>query len=136
MEWLAATLPVADLARTALEELRAAARRAVRVGRADLAHPDVDRGAQRDAVHGDATRAANAFATIGVEGNRILALLHELRVESIQEFGQGHLRRGVVHDVRNELAGVCAGCLAPHVKGQFHGRSPPTVAHIANRKRS
>ncbi|WP_402376432.1 CoA transferase [Isoptericola rhizosphaerae] len=50
MEWLAATLPVADLARTALEELRAAARRA------GVAGPLVDAPL-------DPARVAAAFAS-------------------------------------------------------------------------
>ena len=61
--------------------------------------------AVRDAVDHQAAAAADAFAAVGVERDRILAFLDELFVDDIQHLEERHVGMHVVGGVVYEPAG-------------------------------
>ena len=58
-----------------------------------------------DAVDHDAAHAADAFAAVVIEGDRLLALVHELFVQDVEHLQERHVRVGVVDLVTDHAAG-------------------------------
>jgi hypothetical protein len=71
-------------------------------------------------VHHDATRAADALATVAVEGDRGLAERHQPVVEAVEGFEQRHVGAHVVEPIADEAAGRSRVALAPDAKRELH----------------
>ena len=71
-------------------------------------------------VDEEAARSANAFATVVVERDRIIALAHEVVVQHIEHFEKGHVLGNIVHGVVLDAALVVRAALPPDLQVQFH----------------
>ena len=61
-----------------------------------------------DAVDHEATGAADAFAAIVLEGDRLFALFDQLFIQHIEAFENRHVGVDIVHYVADELARLIA----------------------------
>ena len=74
----------------------------------------------RDAVDHHAARAADAFAAIVLELNRLLAFFNQLFVDDIEHLQKGRVGADVVGGVFDEVAIARRGVLSPDVEFQIH----------------
>ena len=72
------------------------------------------------AVDAHRASAANAFAAIGVKGDRILALLQEAVVHDVEHFEKGGIRRNVSRLRSHEFALGFAVFLPPNLELEVH----------------
>ena len=78
--------------------------------------------AVRLAVDDHRTGAANAFPAIGIEGNRLLALGHQILVDHVQHFQKGHVGRDVGGRVGDQPALALGVLLPPDFQSKIHAR--------------
>jgi hypothetical protein len=71
-------------------------------------------GTVRDAVDHAPARAADAFAAVRVERDRVLALADEIFVDDVQHFEKGHVSRDALRHVVHQAAGLILRRLAPY----------------------
>src|SRR5204862_8306326 len=69
--------------------------------------------AMRDAVNDQGARAADAFAAIGIEGKRFVALRDELLIHHIEHLQERYVADEVRRRVGQEAAGVARVFLPP-----------------------
>src|SRR5262249_62122062 len=96
-----------------------------RVAVLEAAHVELTNGraairSVRNAVDDQAAHAADAFAAIGVEGDRIFALLDQPFVDDVEHLEKGHVRRDMVGGVIDELPARVWSSLAPDSQVEFH----------------
>jgi hypothetical protein len=74
----------------------------------------------RAAVDHHAAGAADAFAAVVVEGDRLFAAQHEVFVEDVEHLQERHVRADVVDRVGDHGAVGVGAFLAPDAHGELH----------------
>src|SRR6266481_4190250 len=85
-----------------------------------LAHSAGMIGTVSFAIDRERARAANAFAAIGVKGNRFLASIKQLFVEDVEHFEKRRVRRDIADLVIDKFAGGLAVLLTPDSQRKVH----------------
>jgi hypothetical protein len=71
-------------------------------------------------VNGERARAANAFATIGVEGDRFFATPEQIFIYDVEHLQKRSVRRNIVRFILDELAARFRVLLSPDAKFEIH----------------
>ena len=74
----------------------------------------------RFAVDGQRTHAANSFAAIGVERDRLLAVIRQSLVDDVEHFEKRHVFVDVIDLVIDETAFCLLILLTPDAKTELH----------------
>jgi hypothetical protein len=77
-------------------------------------------GAVGLAVDHDAAGAADPLTAVVVEGDRLLALVHETLVEDVEHLEERHLLGDAVDLIGLEAAGGVGTVLTPDLQGDVH----------------
>jgi hypothetical protein len=77
-------------------------------------------GSVRHAVDDEAAHAADAFAAVGIERDRVLALLRQPFVDDVEHFEKRHVRRHVLRGVVDQPPGSGGTALPPDSQCQSH----------------
>ncbi len=82
-----------------------------------------------------AARPADAFPAVGVEGDGILALLHQPLVDDVEHFEKRHVRGHVLRHVVDEPPGRLRPPLSPDLQVQSSFVAPLCGVHLVERQR-
>jgi hypothetical protein len=78
--------------------------------------------AVRQAVDHHRTGAADAFAAIGIERNRLLAFGDQILVDHVEHFQKGHVGQDIGGLVSDQPAFAFGVLLPPDFQGKIHAR--------------
>ena len=73
------------------------------------------------AVNGERARAANAFAAIGVEGDRFFATPEQIFIYDVEHLQKRSVRRNIARFILDELAARFRVLLSPDSQKKVHG---------------